>query len=206
MGFSGFNPREEIRRLAESERTIGGPKLSFAEQCAAFAALYDGAPNRVVRRAFGISAQTASKLAGCLEHDPDPYRREVVEVTTEDHRVEMIERVTSHDHNDRRNPARYRHYEPVAREFEALGADAFAARYLTPEIIDRLAAARKQTRGVKGGRRPYDPNELPLDADGDPDFEKMTDKQNMAWRKANPTRYRELFPSHFENGNNGFYG
>ena len=141
-----FNPREEMRKIAELERTIGGPKLSFAEQCAAFAAMYEGAPNRVVRRAFGISAQTASKLAGCLEHDPEPYRREMVEVITDDanRKVEMVERLTAHDHNGRRNPARFRHYEIVAREFEALGAEEFCHRYLTPEMVDRLTAARRR--------------------------------------------------------------
>ena len=148
-----FNPREEMRKIAESERTIGGPKLTFAEQCAAFAAMYEGAPNRVVRRAFGISAQTASRLAGCLEYDPDPYR------TTFNKKTDLVSGREAHDHNGRRNPARFRHYESVGREFEALGAEEFIHRYLTPEMVDRITAARHEGRSENGikGRRPYDP-------------------------------------------------
>ena len=34
----------------------------------------------------------------------------------------------------------------------------------------------------------------------------MTNKQIMQWRRENPTRYRALFPDHFANGNEGFFG
>ena len=141
-----FNPREEMRKIAEAERLIGGPKLSFVEQCAAFAAMYEGAPNRVVRRAFGISAQSASKLSGCLERDPEPYR------PTFDKATDLVSGREAHDHNGRRNPARYRHYETVAREFEALGAEEFISRYLTPEMVDRIAAARRAVRDERRAR------------------------------------------------------
>lgn len=202
----GFNPEAELRALAEADARRGGRKMGFRLQCAAFAALYEGVAPGVVGFAFAISPQTVSYISGCLEHDPDPYKREMVEVTTKDHRVEMVERVTPRDHNHARNPARYRRYENVAREFEALGKAEFLDRYMTPEIIEKLANARK--RMAKNNGRPFNPSDeaLPLDADGDPDFEKMNSKQTFAWRRENPTRYRELFPSHFENGNDGFYG
>ena len=144
-----FNPEEELRKLAALDSGRTGRKLSFRAQCAAFAALYDGISPRVVGRAFGISPQTVSYISGCLEHDPDPWRREVVEVADEKHRVEMVERATPHDHNSRRNPARYRRYETVAREFEALGKAEFLHRYMTPEVIDLLTAARRAVRDEK---------------------------------------------------------
>ena len=202
-----FNPEAELRALAEADARRGGRKMSFARQCAAFAALYEGVAPKVVGLAFTISPQTVSYISGCLENDPEPYKREMVEVVPDPlqpHRVELVERVTTHDHNDGRNPARYRRYETVAREFEALGKDEFIRRYMTPRIIDQLSAARK--RLATNNPRPFQPRDTPLDEDGDPVFEKMTDKQIMQWRRENPTRYRELFPDHFANGNEGFFG
>ena len=148
--MSTFDPTSELRKIAQGEGRIGGPKLSFAEQCAAFAALYEGIPNRVVRRAFGIGAQATSNLSGCLPHDPDPYVRELVAEPDGEDKVRMVERIIPRDHNDRRYPSRYRHYQNVALEFEALGKDEFIRRYMTPEIVDRLTAAR---RAVDAQRR-----------------------------------------------------
>ena len=202
-----FNPEAELRTLAEADARRGGRKLAFRLQCAAFAALYEGVAPKVVGFAFKISPQTVSYISGCLENDPDPYRRETVEAATDParpHRVELVQRVLAHDHNDRRNPNRYRRYENVAREFEALGKEEFLRRYMTPGIIDQLAAARK--RLATNNPRPFNPRDTPLDEDGDPVFEKMTDKQIMQWRRENPTRYRALFPDHFANGNEGFFG
>ena len=65
---------EELMDEANEGNPLGGRKLTFTEQCGAFAALYGGQMNRVVARAFGLSVQTVSNLSGCLENDPDPYR------------------------------------------------------------------------------------------------------------------------------------
>lgn len=134
-----FNPRDELRKLASADAHLGGRKLTFKEQCAAFAASYDGVRNKVIARAFGISPQTASLIAGCLEHDPDPYRRDLVVGAD----GAPVTRIVERDHNKSRHPNRNRRYENVALEFETLGVDEFNARYMTPEIIARLTAARR---------------------------------------------------------------
>ena len=43
-----FNPEAELRALAEADARRGGRKMSFARQCAAFAALYEGVAPKVV--------------------------------------------------------------------------------------------------------------------------------------------------------------
>ena len=58
------------------------------------------------------------------------------------------------DHNHGRSPNRIRHYEAVAREFEALGVQEFNRRYLTEDILDRLARARAQLRDEKRAGAP----------------------------------------------------
>ena len=111
---------------------IGARKLTFREQCGAFAALYAGVRNQIVARAFGVSLQCASKISGCLEYDPDPYRE-----------MEGGEKVLM-DHNRNRSPARHRHYESVGREFEALGAEEFNRRYYTERVHKRIILAKAQ--------------------------------------------------------------
>ena len=146
---------EELRAAALEGEKIGARKLTFTEKCGAFAALYAGIRNQVVARAFGISIQATSKLSGCLEYDPDPYRREVVEEITDSthpHRVEMVERATLRDHNRNRNPARQRHYRDVASEFEALGREEFDRRYYTERILNRIILAKAQLR-AEGKKR-----------------------------------------------------
>ena len=146
---------EELRAEALAGETVGARKLTFTEKCGAFAALYAGVRNQVVARAFGISIQAVSKLSGCLEYDPDPYRREVTEVVTDPshpHRVEMVERVTTHDHNRNRNPNRFRHYQDVAREFEALGREEFDRRYYTERVLNRIILAKAELR-AEGKKR-----------------------------------------------------
>ena len=91
-----FNPEAELRTLAEADARRGGRKLAFRLQCAAFAALYEGVAPKVVGFAFKISPQTVSYISGCLDNDPDPYRREKVEAATDParpHRVEVVQRV-----------------------------------------------------------------------------------------------------------------
>ena len=126
---------EELRAEALEGEKIGARKLTFREQCGAFAALYAGVRNQVVARAFGVSLQCASKLSGCLEYDPDPYRD-----------VEDGERILM-DHNRNRRPNRVRHYETVAREFEALGREEFDRRYYTERVLNRIIVAKAQLRG-----------------------------------------------------------
>ena len=148
---------DELMKDVRAGQSLAGRKLTFREQCGAFAALYGGASNQVVARAFGLSVQTVSKISGCLENDPDPYRFEVDPKTdlVQDDKILM-------DHNRNRSPSRRRHYEDVAREFEAKGKDRFTALYYTPRVHERLMLAKEQLRdgrsanGVKG-RRPYDP-------------------------------------------------
>ena len=99
----------------------------------------------------------------------------MVEVVDDRSRVELVERVTTHDHNDGRNPARYRRYETVAREFEALGKDEFIRRYMTTtkvlSISWRLRANGWRSRQM--GSPPFQPRRRwrsawSLDEDGDP--------------------------------------
>ena len=148
--MDGIHHRTASEMLSEGlvGENVGARKLTFAEKCGAFAALYSGYRNQVVARAFGISVQATSKLSGCLEYDPDPYKREVVEVVDDQHRVELVERVTPHDHNaiNNRNPNRHRHYQDVGREFEALGAEEFIRRYYTERIHKRIILAKVQLR------------------------------------------------------------
>ena len=144
-----FNPRHELSKLASADAHLGGRKLTFNEQCAAFAASYDGVRNKVIARAFGISPQTASLIAGCLQQDPDPYRRDLIFGPDGKPVVRVVER----DHNKGRHPSRNRRYENVAREFETLGVDDFNARYMTPEIIDKLTAARRMVDPTKNATK-----------------------------------------------------
>ena len=135
----------EARREALLE--VGGPgtrKLTFREQCGAFAALYAGVRNQVVARAFGVSLQCASKISGCLEYDPEPYRE-----------ADGGEKILM-DHNRNRSPARHRHYETVAREFEALGREEFDRRYYTERVVNRLAVAKAQLREERALARKSD--------------------------------------------------
>ena len=140
-----FNPRDELRKLAAADAHLGGRKLSFVEQCAAFAASYDGVRNKVIARAFGISPQTVSLIAGCLQQDPDPYRRDLILAAD----GKPVARIVERDHNRGRHPSRNRRYENVAREFETLGVDEFNALYMTSDIVERLTAARREVDPTK---------------------------------------------------------
>ncbi len=142
--------KEMIAEALAGEK-IGARKLTFAEKCGAFAALYSGVRNQVVARAFDISVQATSKLSGCLEYDPNPYRTEVVEVVDDQHRVEVIERQILRDHNslNNRNPGRHRHYQDVGREFEALGAEEFIRRYYNDRTHKRIILAKEQLRAER---------------------------------------------------------
>lgn len=119
---------------------VGARKLTFREQCGAFAALYAGVRNQVVARAFGVSLQCASKISGCLEYDPDPDRQD-----------ENGERIVM-DHNRNRKPDRHRHYETVGREFEALGVEEFNRRYYTERVHKRIIVAKVQLRDEQSAR------------------------------------------------------
>ena len=139
-GFNSIHRKTVTEMLAEAVdgENIGARKLTFSEQCGAFAALYAGVRNQIVARAFGVSLQCASKISGCLEYDPDPY-----------HEEEGVEGKILMDHNRNRNPSRRRHYETVGREFEALGAEEFNRRYYTERVHKRIILAKVAQRDEK---------------------------------------------------------
>jgi hypothetical protein len=128
---------------------LGGRKLTFGEKCGAFSALYAGASNQVIARAFGIAQTTVSKLSGCLESDPDPYRLEPGREPTRDNPDGEPPTRIARDHNLNRKPNRHLHYSDVAREFEALGREEFHRRYYTERIHDRIVLAREELRKGK---------------------------------------------------------
>lgn len=130
--------REELRAEALEGEKLGARKLTFTEQCGAFAALYDGVRNQTVARAFGVSLQCASKISGCLEQDPDPHRLD-----------EHGQRVFMDHNRNRRSLQRHTYYEAVAREFEALGVEEFNRRYLTERVLNRIILAKVQLRDEK---------------------------------------------------------
>ena len=210
MSDTEHNPNEELWRMARADAHLGGRKLKFSTQCAAFAAAYAGIQSNVIGLAFGISPQTVSYISGCLERDPEPYRYPIAKEN--DPEVTRPPRPEPHDHNARRNPNRYRRYEAVAREFEVLGSVEFTARYMTPENLAKISGARRRLAEMKKHgtwlkrASRTDKDGFPIDKDGFPDFERMNSDQTFAWRRANPDKYRAMFPDHFENGNNGIYG
>jgi hypothetical protein len=135
--------RELLDRLRE-----GPPRrLPFETQCAIFAFAYSGTPNRYLVRAFQVSAATVSNITGCLDTDPEPRRYEYGEDQNAD--LEMP-RLVPHDHNGRRKVNRKRRYETVARQFEALGEEAFIKRYLTRDHYKMVADARREMILEKG--------------------------------------------------------
>lgn len=144
-------PEQIMAEWALEDGPATGRKLRFREQCAAFALLYGGTKPFIVARAFGVSGPTISYLGGCLEQDPTPWQRELVYDRSEH---AMIERTRARDHNKGRNPNRIRHYEMVAREFEALGVQEFNNRYLTEDILARVDRARAELRAEKRAPAP----------------------------------------------------
>ena len=142
---TSWNVENAMAQLRASN-TGGGRKMSFNDQCAAFAAMYGGAKNMVVARAFKISLTTASNISGCLEQDPTPWQREMV---YDQASKTMVENTRPRDHNRIRNPNRSRRYESVAREFEALGVDEFNRRYMTQDIFERIRQAHREIRAER---------------------------------------------------------
>ena len=139
-----FDPQEAIMK-ANKGNWLGGRKLTFREKCGAFAALYGGQQNQVVARAFGLSVQTVSKLSGCLENDPDPYRHELEDRRADGTRPDLMkDNKVLMDHNRHRMPGRLRHYDEVAREFEAKGRDRFNALYYTERVHNRIMLAKDE--------------------------------------------------------------
>ena len=134
---------EELKAEALAGQWGGGRKLTFIDKCGAFAALYAGVANQVVARAFDLSPQTVSKLSGCLEYDPDPYRYEYAKGQNAD--LELPAKVMR-DHNRNRRPNRHLHYNDVAREFEALGREEFDRRYYTERVLNRIILAKAELK------------------------------------------------------------
>ena len=174
--MSEWNVEEALARL-RAISTNGGRKLSFHDQCAAFAAMYGGAAEIDVARAFDISMTTASNISGCLEQDPTPWRRDLVYDREQNTVVEVP---ISRDHDRTRNPNRSRRYERVAREFEALGEAEFNRRYLSKDVFNRIAAAHNERRAG----RPRNPHIKPKD------FTDMSSLEIQAWRDDRPEENR----------------
>ena len=88
----------------------------------------------------GISTtMRLSKISGCLEYDPEPYRY-----------VEGVDGKILMDHNrNRRSPKRHHYYETVAREFDALGREEFERRYYTERVLNRIIIAKAEQREEK---------------------------------------------------------
>lgn len=179
---------DELMAEVNSDEPFGGRKLVFREKCGAFAALYGGARNLVIARAFGLSVQSVSRLSGCLESDPEPHKT-VTRFRKIDGRQEMVQETEFRDHNaiGRRQPNRHLHYQDVAREFEALGAEEFARRYYTDRIHDRIILAKAAIRDERrrGLVRPI--NDVP-------DFSNMSARAMREWKEAHPEKWAELFP------------
>jgi hypothetical protein len=133
--MTDFDPERALAKLRENNRR-GGRKLSFEARCSAFAALYGGAKNMDVSRAFDLSPTSTSLLSGCLAYDPFAARSELVM-----HDGALAEEKVIRDHNRGRNPNRRSRYAEVAREFEALGETEFNRRYYTIDVHNRIIAA-----------------------------------------------------------------
>jgi len=129
---------ELLAELVRSQPDFAARKLSFSEKCGAFAALYGGAHNNVVARAFNVTPTTVSLLACCLRDDPDPDRKRLLyDPHNPNRKIPGGYRLSS--------PSRKAHYRDVAAEFRALGEQAFNDKYYRP-IHDRLMAARREVK------------------------------------------------------------
>ena len=60
-----FDPLDAIAQMRARERPKAGPKLSRAEQCAAFALVKSGFSHAIVGKVFGVSLASVSHLANC---------------------------------------------------------------------------------------------------------------------------------------------
>ena len=70
MNDKPFDPLEAIATLRASERPKAGPKLSRAEQCAAFALIKAEFSHAIVGKVFGLSLASVSHLANCATRAP----------------------------------------------------------------------------------------------------------------------------------------
>ena len=102
--FDPFKAGVALRRRYERQL---GPELTLAGRCEVYAALYQGAPQAVVARAFELSSTTVSHIASCRDDSREPVTFEV-EGHTETHMVPHLDR--------KRDPDRKRHYPDVAAE------------------------------------------------------------------------------------------
>jgi hypothetical protein len=117
----------ELRAAAPVQRS--GRKLSHSGQCAAFAALRNGAKYHAVAAVFDISETSVSNLAGCIDDDREP--------------LEDLDGGL-HDFNltRGRSPERSRRYRHVAALFNHIGELEFKRRYYTPDIHERILAVQ----------------------------------------------------------------
>ena len=137
-----FDGVEALAKMARESVDFSQKRLSFADQCAAFCALYHGKlPLSVVAMAFDITKATASLIGGCLRDDPAPFVH-VVDVR----HGEVLDKIENRDPNLHRSVSRRPRYQAVAREFNRLGADEFTKRYYTDAVHNRISEARRSLR------------------------------------------------------------
>lgn len=152
----------DVDRALEACRKLYEPpmrRLTFAERCEVLAFAYNGTPSRYLVSVFDVSPKTISNISGCLKSDPNPSRLQYIpdphpERRDHKHPTDLDRpRLVAHDHNSRRSPNRSERYEDVRREFEALGAEEFARRYVTVDCYRRIAAARRDEIAAKRDAR-----------------------------------------------------
>lgn len=153
------NPSEFDMDKAAAELRAAGPprrsgrKLSLEGQCAAFAALRNGAKFHAVASVFNLSETSVSNLAGCIFDDRPP----VEDGDGGFHDLNLTRK---------RNPERKHRYLSVATEFDRLGELEFKRRYYTPDIHARVMQAQSKP---KSNNR-YTPNPEAREFSGIHDF------------------------------------
>lgn len=122
---------EELQKRAQPRK--GGRKLTFADQCAAFAALRQFAEFNGVAKVFNLSRTSVSYLAGCLTDDRAAFENTDGGI---------------YDPNLTRNrmPDRQPRYRAVAVEFNRLGEQEFIRRYYTQRLHNLLLDAQPKPK------------------------------------------------------------
>jgi hypothetical protein len=118
---------EELRAVAPPQRS--GRKLSVPMQCAAFAALRNGAKYHAVAAVFDLSETSVSNLAGCVDDDRAPLE----DLDGGIHDLSL---------SRGRNPERSQRYRWVKQQFNHWGEAEFKRRYYTPSIHARIMAVQ----------------------------------------------------------------
>lgn len=145
--ISPSNMAAELAELARALTPARGPKLTFLDRCAAFACLYQGIPQPIVAKAFGISRASVSYIGGCVPIDNRPP----VTIEIGGH----VETLADINLTRRRLAGRKPRYQDVTDEFVRLGPDLFIQRYVTAELRDKLIRLRDQRPKPGDDRTPF---------------------------------------------------